>query len=105
MFSTPDKILLKFFFTKFHHYNEIDEESLNKIKEYNNNKEIIFIKGLKVNNFESVKDEDNVVFSESDFNFAEKSPLIGVTYIIDEMKEEEKKIEEEEEDEEEENEN
>ena len=105
VFSTPDKILLKFFFTKFHHYNEIDEESLNKIKEYNNNKEIIFIKGLKVNNFEIVKDEDNVVFSESDFNFAEKSPLIGVTYIIDEMKEEEKKIEEEEEDEEEENEN
>ena len=56
MFSTPDKILLKFFFTKFHHYNEIDEESLNKIKEYNNNK------GLKVNKFESDKDEDNVVF-------------------------------------------
>ena len=60
---------------------------------------------MKVNNFEIVKDEDNVVFSESDFNFAEKSPLIGVTYVIEEMKEEEKKIEEEEEDEEEENEN
>ena len=103
VFATPDKIFLKFFLTKYHSYEEIDEESMNKIKEINNNQEIIFIKGLKINGFESVKDEDGNVYSENDFNKnGETCPIIGVTYTIEEFKEEEKKKNDDEEEEEEE---
>ena len=103
VFATPDKIVLKFFLTRFQHYDEIDEETLNKIKETNHNQEILFIKGLKINGFESVNDDHDILFSESDFKKdGVKCPLIGVTYNIVEFKGE--KVEEEEEEEEDEDE-
>ena len=103
VFATPDKIVLKFFLTRFQHYNEIDEETLNKIKETNHNQEILFIRGLKINGFESVNDDHDILFSESDFKKdGVKCPLIGVTYNIVEFKGE--KVEEEEEEEEDEDE-
>ena len=105
--ATPDILKLKFFFTKFKQNSDLTDEEIKKYKEANDNKDIIFIKGIKLNGFNEEKEEEGFVYKENDyFDDGELCPIIGVTYTILSFKDdEEKKNDENEEEEEEEEKN
>ena len=91
-FASPDKLKLKFFFTKFKENSELTDEEILKIKEDNNKKEVIFIKGIKLNGFNEEKEEEGLVYKANDSSDeGDLCPIIGVTYTLLNFKDDDKK--------------
>ena len=90
--ATPDILKLKFFFTKFKQNSDLTDEEIGKYKNANDNKEMIFIKGIKLNGFVEEKEEEGFVYKQNDyFDDGELCPIIGVTYTLLSFKDDEDK--------------
>ena len=109
--ASSDKIKLHFKLTKYDSNIEISDEILEEYKNNNLSDNFIFIKGLKIRGFESIKEEDRDIkfFKENENSKNDLLPVIAVTFNIEEyqneeiaQQEHEKEESEEEEDEEEE---
>ena len=92
--ASSDKIKLHFKLTKYDSNIEITEQILEEYKKSNifsNNNEFIFIKGLKLKGFESVKEEERDVkyFKENENSKNNALPIIAVTFNIEEYQYEE----------------
>ena len=107
---SSDKIKLNFKLTKYDSNQEITEEIIDEYKKMNNGQDFIFIKGLRLKGFESIKDEEKDIkeYRENlDNPDGELLPVIAVSYTIQEFssdivnKNNEGESEEEEEEEEE----
>ena len=102
---SSDKIIIEYKLTNYEKIEEINETIIEKLKKQNGNKDFILIKGLKLRNFESIKDKDSIYFQEN-LNKKEgvELPIILVTYSINsldnfkelQMKESDEESEEEE---------
>ena len=92
--ASSDKIKLHFKLTKYDSNIEVTDEILEEYKNsimFNNNNDFIFIKGLKLKGFESVKEEDRDVkyFKENENSKNDALPIIAVTFTIEEYQYEE----------------
>ena len=112
--ASSDKIKLHFKLTKYDSNTEINEKILEEYKKNNlYYNEFILIKGLKLEGFEIVKDEEKDIkyLKETENNFNNSLPIVSITYEIEEYQyedntqqenEKELNVEESEDDEEEE---
>ena len=84
---SSDKIKLNFKLTKYESNEEITEETIYEYKKANNDREFIFIKGLRIKGFEGHKEEDKEIksYKENTENpNGELLPIIAVSYNIEE---------------------
>ena len=109
--ASSDKITLHFKLTKYDSNTEITDKILEEYKKSNiYNNEFIFIKGLKLKGFESIKEEERDVkyFKENENCKNDALPVVSVTFNIEEyqyeelIKQQNEEIEDEDDDDEEE---
>ena len=99
--TSPDKVKLKFKFTKACDEGELSEEMVEQLEKKNNNKEMLFIKGLVIKGGKYDVDKEMLIETTNvnDIRCEQKCPIVCVSYDIEEY-EEEGEEEEEQDDEE-----
>ena len=90
--ASSDKIKLDFKLTKYDSNTEITDKILEEYKKNNiYNNEFIFIKGLKLKGFESIKDQERDVnyFKENENSKNNALPVIAISFEVEEYQYEE----------------